>query len=1062
MGGTTMVIRLHFLAFLAASALFCPRILLAQEYIIIRLDPPSTNFSNFSSGIAVNNHGVVIGSGSAMYTTDIICIWSPGESIPNVHYFYGYNRTSPEGINDAGDLVGYGPVASGSNGFVNSIDLGPGKALDINNRGQVVGWNHDSLYRYQDGVFDFLPTSYWGSVASAINDSGVAVGSWITNCDLVDCYEEACMFVGDSLLLLGGLGGNTAQAADINNRGQVVGWSCIDADCLEYRGFIWKDGAWTVIGTLGGNGSGANAINEDAVVVGEAKNAANAQRAFIYDSVHGLRDLNDLIPPGSGWELISATDINEAGQITGVGRIDGLLRGFLLTTDFLRVTAPAADRLVIAGERDSIRWIAPGVDSVNISFTLDAGSSGAAYTTIVSGYPGSAGTYPWDVPDSLLSKKCAIRIEDASDNSLWDTSATFRIKGYVLARDSADQWEPFRFADDRWGFGNSAANLWPPAWWAQFNYQTGIDPFSPIQQTYPQSASRPFLTAGSSDFPDWPTFARAYGTPQAYTFISQLLGAFYRPSALALWASVKSTPWNGSCFGFSISALLAFDDSATYRNRYPAMPAFQTLQPVPLDTNIRKIINELFTHQFGGQHRRFRNAVVNTPPATTVQQIKQMLLSDVADHRSIGFLNNGAGGGGHSVVPYRAVRDTTIPGYWIYVYDNSYHTSDTARFRVDTSANGGLGSWTNNLWPGWGGTQWFYLRDPASTYLAPPTLSDIPFTRMTAGVPGGMTVVPTLNASVLITNGDGDSLGYVDSLVIDDHPGGHPFVPETGSMTPPYLYDLPDDAVEIRLDNFSDPLAGLSIFTDSAAFIYRRSDAGASQTDQIGFDGNLTISNNDPQDKAVSVQVMMVKGADEEKSYVVGSCVLDQGGWLRFERWDEDRLRLLNAGGQTTYDLSVDYVTASGHGEFHHPGILVEGGASHLIDPDWSDLGQPARIYIDNGSDGSFDDTIDVSTVLGAGDGGRRGIPSEHQLAQNYPNPFNPTTTIRFALATAAHVTLKVFDMLGREAAVLVDGPREPGYHSVEWDAGKLSGGVYYYRLQAGTFIQTKKLLLLR
>jgi hypothetical protein len=81
---------------------------------------------------------------------------------------------------------------------------------------------------------------------------------------------------------------------------------------------------------------------------------------------------------------------------------------------------------------------------------------------------------------------------------------------------------------------------------------------------------------------------------------------------------------------------------------------------------------------------------------------------------------------------------------------------------------------------------------------------------------------------------------------------------------------------------------------------------------------------------------------------------------------------------------------------------------------------------------------------------------------QNYPNPFNPTTTISYRLPTAGFVTLKVFDVLGREVATLVNEVNAPGEHVVQLEANNLSSGVYYYRLSAGSSIQTKKMILIR
>ncbi len=98
--------------------------------------------------------------------------------------------------------------------------------------------------------------------------------------------------------------------------------------------------------------------------------------------------------------------------------------------------------------------------------------------------------------------------------------------------------------------------------------------------------------------------------------------------------------------------------------------------------------------------------------------------------------------------------------------------------------------------------------------------------------------------------------------------------------------------------------------------------------------------------------------------------------------------------------------------------------------------------------------------------------PLQHYLTQNYPNPFNPTTKINFSIPSTSFTTLKVFDILGKEVATLVDEELKPGSYETTFSAkggsasggdGKdLSSGVYFYRLSAGSFVETKKLLLLR
>jgi len=101
-------------------------------------------------------------------------------------------------------------------------------------------------------------------------------------------------------------------------------------------------------------------------------------------------------------------------------------------------------------------------------------------------------------------------------------------------------------------------------------------------------------------------------------------------------------------------------------------------------------------------------------------------------------------------------------------------------------------------------------------------------------------------------------------------------------------------------------------------------------------------------------------------------------------------------------------------------------------------------------------------------------VPSGYSLAQNYPNPFNPTTSIRYTLSsgegrtedggrtTPAHVCLRIYNVVGQEVATLVDGEQEAGYYTVTWNASDVASGVYFYRLTAGEFTATRRMVLMK
>jgi hypothetical protein len=89
-------------------------------------------------------------------------------------------------------------------------------------------------------------------------------------------------------------------------------------------------------------------------------------------------------------------------------------------------------------------------------------------------------------------------------------------------------------------------------------------------------------------------------------------------------------------------------------------------------------------------------------------------------------------------------------------------------------------------------------------------------------------------------------------------------------------------------------------------------------------------------------------------------------------------------------------------------------------------------------------------------------LPSSYSLDQNYPNPFNPSTRISYALPNDVPVTLKIYNSIGQEVATLVEGLQSAGVHRTVWEAGGLPSGVYIYRLTAGTFVETKKMTLMK
>ena len=139
----------------------------------------------------------------------------------------------------------------------------------------------------------------------------------------------------------------------------------------------------------------------------------------------------------------------------------------------------------------------------------------------------------------------------------------------------------------------------------------------------------------------------------------------------------------------------------------------------------------------------------------------------------------------------------------------------------------------------------------------------------------------------------------------------------------------------------------------------------------------------------------------------------------------------------------------------------VGGAAKQGCSVSLSSDGNAAIVGAEGDNGGAGAAWVFVRNAVGVG-GKAAEIPLLFDLEQNYPNPFNPTTTIRYGLPYRSSVTLAVFNTLGQQVATLVQGEEEAGYHEVRFDGTGLSSGVYFYRLTAGTFVQSRKLLLLK
>jgi hypothetical protein len=171
--------------------------------------------------------------------------------------------------------------------------------------------------------------------------------------------------------------------------------------------------------------------------------------------------------------------------------------------------------------------------------------------------------------------------------------------------------------------------------------------------------------------------------------------------------------------------------------------------------------------------------------------------------------------------------------------------------------------------------------------------------------------------------------------------------------------------------------------------------------------------------------------------------------------WIEGTAQYVSAGGQDAQQF-LDMLLSLQRPDGGMPGsVMATEGNTLVWLTTWTGLSSTAWLYFALTSP----PFPEGSTIESAIDGS---LPGTFLLHQNYPNPFNPTTTIRYALPTRSQVTLTVFNPLGQRVATLVEGEREAGHHEARFDASGLATGVYLYRLQAGEFVRSRRLLFLR
>lgn len=212
--------------------------------------------------------------------------------------------------------------------------------------------------------------------------------------------------------------------------------------------------------------------------------------------------------------------------------------------------------------------------------------------------------------------------------------------------------------------------------------------------------------------------------------------------------------------------------------------------------------------------------------------------------------------------------------------------------------------------------------------------------------------------------------------------------------------------------------------------------------------GNTNLTN-------ININLVKMGGFGGE---ITGSVSTSAGGDTPTNILTSSLISVSNSSGDVVATAITDY-----NGDYIVPSVtngIYTVKASHIgyVTTEYS---QPVQIDLSNNPVvNNIDIGLESSPSSVADNNGQ--IPKSFDLYQNYPNPFNPTTKIEFDLANAQNVSLKIYDILGKEVVVLINDYMRAGNYSIEFDASNLTSGIYFYELKAGTFHQMRKMILLK
>jgi len=522
----------------------------------------------------------------------------------------------------------------------------------------------------------------------------------------------------------------------------------------------------------------------------------------------------------------------------------------------------------------------------------------------------------------------------------------------------------FRPNPNGWQFNNSSGNLWPHSYYSQIDYSS--DPYRYGQAPFPTLNINGVATIVQNFlFPDWKLFVETFGEQSCYTVVNNI--PVIKNAVFNKWYNFTDN-WGGSCFGFTASSFMAWDSMPQFKWNYPNVDPwddYTEIYQIPINYHSRRCINQLQLKQSQKKYMRYYSQNKFVTPNEALKKIKIRLLDGDKDEGGLVFFNQN-GGGGHIVCPYKVEIDTLDPTIeYIYVYDNNQPNDTTRRVKVDKVKN----SWYYNLsgnaaitqseWGGDNAHKGMYMFMPSSNLYEPSVYDSLSKKDLFGDEKNNTFEIYNSSGSNFIINDQtGNTTSFVNDVLINDIPGAEPMFSFVGNE-PPYGYLLNENLYNIEMKDFSDSLVSLSLMTDNESYIYSRGNALLPQKDKFEINANgIKLINTDNISKNIHVQSISDVNGDE-KSFSLYQMPLHSNSNLQFTILNNDKLKIVNEGLATSYNLKIQYIATSNTGIFEHNTIAMDANTTHIVVVNWTNIqNADVCIYIDNGNNGINDDTL--------------------------------------------------------------------------------------------------------